>query len=57
MVNSHFTKFLPGKESFYKVFSNDSYDWLKFLIFSLLGLNPDYAPDNVVFYPSNSGRI
>ena len=47
MVNSHFIKFLLGKESFYKVFSNDSYDRLKFHIFAWLGLNPDYAPDIV----------
>ena len=45
MVNSHFIKFLLGKESFYKGFSNDSYDCLKFHIFAWLGLNPDYAPD------------
>ena len=44
MVNSHFIKFLLGEESFYKVFSNDSYDRLKFHIFAWLGLNPDYAP-------------
>jgi hypothetical protein len=43
MVNSHFLTFLLGKQSFYKVFSNDSYDWLKFHIFAWLGLNPDYA--------------
>ena len=33
-----------GKQSFYKVFSNDSYDQLKFHIFAWLGLNPDCAP-------------
>ena len=44
MVNSHFIKFLLGEESFYKVFSNDSYDQLHFHIFAWLGLNPDYAP-------------
>ena len=45
VANSYFIKFLFGKESFYKVFSNDSYDRLKFHIFAWLGLNPDYAPD------------
>jgi hypothetical protein len=44
MVNSHFIKFLRGKQSFYKVFSNDSYDQLKSHIFAWLVLNPDYAP-------------
>ena len=40
-------EFLLGKESFYKVFSNDSYDWLKFHIFAWLGLNPDYANERL----------
>ena len=44
MINSYFIKFLFGKQSFYKVFSNDSYDQLKFHIFAWLGLNHDYAP-------------
>ena len=42
--HSHFINFLLGKQSFYKVFSNDSYERLKFHIFAWLGLNPDYAP-------------
>ena len=44
MVNSHFIKFWLGKQSFYKAFSNNSYDWLKFHIFAWLVLNPDYVP-------------
>ena len=47
MVNSHFIKFLLGKQSFYKVFFNNSYDRLKFHIFAWLGLNPNYAPVSV----------
>ena len=52
MVNSHFIKILLGKQSFHKVFSHDSYDWLKFHIFAWLGLNPNYAPvicDLIIF--------
>ena len=44
MVNSHFINVLLGKQSFYKVFSNDPFDRLNFRIFAWLGLNPDYAP-------------
>ena len=44
MVNNHFIKFLQSKESFYEVFSMDSYNQLKFYIFAWLGLKPDYAP-------------
>jgi hypothetical protein len=36
--------FLLGKESFYQVFSNYSYDRLKYLIYAWLGLNPVYVP-------------
>ena len=43
MVNSHFIKFLLGKQLFLKSFSNNSYDRLRFHIFGWLGLNPDYA--------------
>jgi hypothetical protein len=35
LMVSHFITFLLGKQSFYKVFSNDSYDWLKFHIFAI----------------------
>ena len=42
---SHVLKFLLGKQSFYKIFSDNSYDWLKFLIFAWLDLNPDFAPE------------
>ena len=38
-----------GKQSFYKVFSNDSYERLKFYIFASLGLNPDYAPEQYMY--------
>jgi hypothetical protein len=43
-VKSHFIMFLLVKLSFFKVFSNDSYDLLKFHIFACLGLKPDYVP-------------
>ena len=45
LVHSHFIKFLLGEQSFYKVFSNDSYDRLKFHTFAWLGLTPYYAHD------------
>ena len=45
MVNSHFKNFLLGIQSLHKVFSNDSYDRLKFHILAWLGLNRDYAPE------------
>ena len=48
VVNSHFIKFLLGKQSRYKVFSKDSYDRLEFHIFAWLCLNPDYAPEFVI---------
>ena len=47
MVNSHLKKVLLVKQLFYKVYSNDSYDWLKFHIFAWLGLSPDYAPGTI----------
>jgi hypothetical protein len=52
VVNGHFIKFLLGKESFYKVFSNNSYDQLKFHIFAWQGLNPDYAPACIAVFRS-----
>jgi hypothetical protein len=42
-------KFLCCKQSFYKVFSKDSYDQLKFHVFAWLGLNPDYAPAGGIY--------
>ena len=42
MGNSHLIKFLLGKQSFYNIFSNDSY---MTTIFAWLSLNPDYTSD------------
>ena len=46
MVFSNFIKFLLGKQSFYKVFSNDFYDRLKYHVFAWLSLDPDPDPDS-----------
>ena len=57
MVNGYFIKLLHGKQSFYNVFSNDSYDRLKFYILVWLGLNLDYAPEVYAIYGSTGSRV